>query len=414
MQQGPEPSKPEGTIPASDEARFSLDETFFSRTDPRGVIQAYNDVFLRISGYSAAQLRKAPHRIIRHPDMPKGVFQLMWDGLLAGYPVAAYVKNRAQDGRHYWVFALVSPVEDGFLSVRMKPTGPLFATVAAEYAALAEAERSERLTPRQSAERLLARLKGLGFPRYAAFQTQALATEMQARDAGLGHEADRKLAAMARLSAHADRIHDHKAKVTADLLRLQLVPVNMRIIAARIERAGGPLGAISDNYRELSGMVMRELEHLLQDGAGGSTFRPTTEEEALFLHASARLMQAAVAQFDGQQDAIEGIATDAERARLTALSHAYDAQAGAALGRLSQASGRLVTDMGSLRRAIVALDSIRIMSRVECGRMVRPHDGLASLVGALDGFHAGLDAHLDAIASAAQSVCDEAGWVVAA
>ncbi|MBC2834896.1 PAS domain-containing protein [Paragemmobacter straminiformis] len=393
------------------EAPFGLDETFFSRTDGRGVIRAYNDVFMRISGFPAAELRNAPHRLIRHPDMPKGVFQLLWDGIQSGYPVAAYVKNKAKDGRYYWVLALVTPCNGGYLSVRMKPTSGLFAQVVAEYAALLAAERDEKLTPPQSAARLLGRLTELGFARYANFQARALASEFVAHDAALRAEPDGRIAAMLRLAEQAETIRAQKARVTADLRRLQLVPVNMRIISARIERSGGPLGAIADNYRDLAGTVMRELNRLLGDGDAASPFVMAGEEAALFQHGASRLMRMAERQFARQTMAGDGIDIAAERSALAALAADYDAQASEALVGLARISGRLVADIGSLRRAIVALDSIRIMSRVECGRMPKPHEGLASLITALDGFHSGLDAHLYKIAGAAQSVREEADLI---
>lgn len=398
---------------AAGESYFGVEETFFSRTDPRGIIRAYNDVFLRISGFEAAELRNAPHRIIRHPDMPRGVFQLMWDGIQAGYPVATYVKNRAKDGRYYWVLALVTPRPDGYLSVRMKPTSDLLQTVISEYAALAAAERSEGLTPPQSAALLLNRLGQLGFARYGAFQSRAIASELAACDQALNMRPDTKMAAMQRLADHAAGIRTQKARVMADLRRLQLVPVNMRIISARIERSGGPLGAIADNYRDLAGTVMRELNRLLEDTDSGSTFAMAGEEASLFLHGASRLMQMTESQFQRQTIAFEGMDIAAERDVLRSLAQSYDTQAAESLSKLARASNRLISDIGSLRRAIVALDSIRIMSRVECGRMARPHDGLTSLITALDGFHAGLDAHLYQIATAAQSVRDEADLISA-
>jgi hypothetical protein len=54
------------------EAPFSFEELFFSRTDARGIILAGNSVFQRISQYDWDALIKKPHNIIRHPDMPKG------------------------------------------------------------------------------------------------------------------------------------------------------------------------------------------------------------------------------------------------------------------------------------------------------------------------------------------------------
>ncbi len=81
------------------EVPFELKDLFFSRTDERGVIIHGNGVFRKISGYMWEELKGAPHKLVRHPDMPKGVFQLYWDKLKAGDYVAAYVKNKSKDGR---------------------------------------------------------------------------------------------------------------------------------------------------------------------------------------------------------------------------------------------------------------------------------------------------------------------------
>ena len=64
---------------------------------------------------------RSPHNIIRHLDMPAGVFKLMWADLQAGLPVCAYVINRAADGLDYRVFATIVPIPGGYLSVRTKP-----------------------------------------------------------------------------------------------------------------------------------------------------------------------------------------------------------------------------------------------------------------------------------------------------
>lgn len=92
------------------EVPFTFEELFFSRTNWRGVILAGNSVFQRVSLYSWDELIQKPHNVIRHPDMPKGVFWLLWDTIKKGEPVGAYVKNRAKDGRYYWVFAIVTPI----------------------------------------------------------------------------------------------------------------------------------------------------------------------------------------------------------------------------------------------------------------------------------------------------------------
>jgi len=96
-----------GTI---DEPRpFEIEELFFSTTDKKGHIKTANSVFFRVAAYDRAHLLEKPHNIIRDPDMPRAVFHLMWEEIQADRPLFAYVKNRAADGRYYWVVALVTP-----------------------------------------------------------------------------------------------------------------------------------------------------------------------------------------------------------------------------------------------------------------------------------------------------------------
>ena len=95
--------------PTGREVTFGRDEIIVSKTDPKGIITYTNRVFMRIAGFDEAELLGAPHSIIRHPDMPRCVFKLMWDTLGAGQEIFAYVKNLACNGDHYGVFAHVTP-----------------------------------------------------------------------------------------------------------------------------------------------------------------------------------------------------------------------------------------------------------------------------------------------------------------
>ena len=108
------------------EREFKIEELFFSVTDEKGIVQFGNNVFTRISAYTEEELIGAPHNIIRHPDMPRAVFKLLWDYLEAGKTIGAYVKNLAKDGCYYWVMAIVMPCLNGYLSIRLKPSSPFF------------------------------------------------------------------------------------------------------------------------------------------------------------------------------------------------------------------------------------------------------------------------------------------------
>ena len=98
--------------PTQREVFFEDHEIIVSKTDPKGRITYANDVFQRVAGYTEAELIGQPHNLIRHPDMPAAVFKLLWDTVMDGREIFAYVKNMTRKGDHYWVFAHVTPSYD--------------------------------------------------------------------------------------------------------------------------------------------------------------------------------------------------------------------------------------------------------------------------------------------------------------
>ncbi len=78
-------------------------KVIMSKTNAKGIIEYANDYFVKICGYKEYQLMGKPHNVIRHPDMPKIIFKVLWDRLHQGKNIHAVVKNLAKDGRYYWV-----------------------------------------------------------------------------------------------------------------------------------------------------------------------------------------------------------------------------------------------------------------------------------------------------------------------
>ncbi|TWI07997.1 methyl-accepting chemotaxis protein [Aerolutibacter ruishenii] len=112
-----------------------------SRTDLRGVITRVNQDFVRVSGFTEAELIGQPHNLIRHPDMPAAAFADFWATLQAGRPWVGLVKNRRKNGDHYWVEAQATPVyEDGklagYMSVRRKASRERIVAAERDYATL--------------------------------------------------------------------------------------------------------------------------------------------------------------------------------------------------------------------------------------------------------------------------------------
>lgn len=122
------------------------DAFIITKTDETGRITYANRLFQEISGYPEKELLDAQHNIVRHPDMPRGFFKLLWDHLKAGHEFNGYLKNLCRDGSFYWVFANVTPSLSlegellGYYSVRRKPQAQALNTIQALYRDMLAAE----------------------------------------------------------------------------------------------------------------------------------------------------------------------------------------------------------------------------------------------------------------------------------
>lgn len=146
---------------------FDENELIVSKTDLKGRLTYCNDVFLRIAGYSEKECLGEPHSMIRHPEMPRCVFGLLWETIQDGREIFAYVVNRCKNGDHYWVNAHVTPSRDGsgnivgYHSNRRVPDRdiltntimPLYQDLLAE-----EARHSNRKTGMQSSTDMVTKL----------------------------------------------------------------------------------------------------------------------------------------------------------------------------------------------------------------------------------------------------------------
>ena len=130
------------------ELTFNENELIVSKTDTKGKITYGNELFLKLAGYKESEILGAPHNIVRHPDMPKIVFKLLWDEIKAGREVNAYVVNSSKNGNFYWVFANVTPSMNaaghlvGYYSVRRKPKQSSLDIIKPFYKELLAAEKS--------------------------------------------------------------------------------------------------------------------------------------------------------------------------------------------------------------------------------------------------------------------------------
>lgn len=142
-------TKEKASVPTGHELDYSADELIVSRTDAGGRILYANQLFTKLSGYDEADLLGAPHSIVRHPDMPRYIFKLLWDRVSAGEEIFAYVVNMSRNGDHYWVLAHVTPTFNasgeivGYHSNRRKPTPEALVVIKDLYKKMMDAEQAQ-------------------------------------------------------------------------------------------------------------------------------------------------------------------------------------------------------------------------------------------------------------------------------
>ncbi len=371
------------------EAPFHFSELFFSRTDEKGRILSGNSVFQRISHYSWDELVNKPHSIIRHPEMPRAVFWLLWETIKQGEPIGAYVKNKAKDGSYYWVFAIVTPILGGYLSVRLKPSSPLLSAVDQEYRALLPAEEYRHLKPAESAKMLLGRIAGLGFRDYPAFMAAALAREISARDRELGRKPDSAIPQFEALENAAEKLLKQAENVFDGYATSRYIPLNLRVQAAQLGQAGATIGVISVNY----GIISDGIKSLMDELVASAGKVAEAVSDGLFLFCTARLQKETVEFFRS-----ESFSDCQEMEHLENQYKAYAQSAANGLHTITEQAERFHQACADMQRLAASLAVTRIMANIESARLNTDGNGLTALSASLAQFQASIENSLGEIA----------------
>jgi PAS domain S-box-containing protein len=147
------------TKPTPVDVEIALDPKRYivSETDEKGKITFCNDYFMEVSGYSKEELIGKAHNIVRHPDMPKVVFKLLWETISAGKNINALVKNLAKDGRYYWIFTEFEIRKDtdtgtiiGYHAARKSISKHVIEIIAGLYAELLQIEKDDSIEAAQT------------------------------------------------------------------------------------------------------------------------------------------------------------------------------------------------------------------------------------------------------------------------
>ena len=159
-------------MPNNRERMMQEDDFIVSKTDTKGRITYCNEIFMDMAQMQESELLGKPHNIVRHPDMPKIVFKLLWEYVQKGEEIFAYVKNLSADGSYYWVLANVTPSYDhsgniiGYYSVRIKPSQRAMEVIKPLYEKLRSLENSGGIAASESYLNNLLNEKGVSYDEF--------------------------------------------------------------------------------------------------------------------------------------------------------------------------------------------------------------------------------------------------------
>ncbi len=124
--------------------------SLISETDLEGNITFINRKFTEMTGYTKEEAIGQPHSLIRHPDMPKAVFEQMWKVIQERKTWEGYVKNLRKDGKYYWVSVHIISKKDkkgkmvGYIASRKIPDENRLKMTKVLYAKMIEQESLQK------------------------------------------------------------------------------------------------------------------------------------------------------------------------------------------------------------------------------------------------------------------------------
>lgn len=136
-----------GILPTAHEVKLQESDLIVSKTDMKGRITYVNRTFMRISNYAEHEVMGKQHNVIRHPDIPRGVYRLLWQTLKAEQEFFGVVKNLTSEGHFYWVMANVTLDRNakggviGYFSVRRRVAPDAVRVASDLYAEMLRIER---------------------------------------------------------------------------------------------------------------------------------------------------------------------------------------------------------------------------------------------------------------------------------
>jgi aerotaxis receptor len=372
------------------ERQFEFEELFFSRTTVSGVIQSGNSVFRKISAFDWSDLINKPHSLIRHPEMPRGIFYLFWETLKSGKPIGAYVKNRAKTGEYYWVYALAFPIENGYLSLRLKPSSQIFNEVKSVYKNLLTHEKEKKLSPKDSMLVILDQVTKLGFNTYEDFMTTCLVAELTSRNQKLMISENPLMERMGTLATAATRVNELSSKVNTIFGQYTKVPLNMEILAAHLGSDGASLSVVANRYEKMA----TEIKNKISDFITLNSQVTGGVKVSQFQVASSILQQEMIRFFKKESD-VGPVDLELEMSFLWNLYNAGLSKATSAVKTAESVLGQFQSSCEELKQLSLGLEIVRLTGKIEASKINQRIPEVSHLLEELSNFKSSLSLTID-------------------
>jgi aerotaxis receptor len=199
-------------------------------------------------------------------------------------------------------------------------------------------------------------------------------------------------------------MQDDQVELMESFEAIRGIPSNMRIVASRLEPAGGPISAISQNYRLMSDEVTAQLSGFYVKGT--TVPLPTaalSHIENVMVYGGATKLSEEIQLSIGAKTPAEVNASDDD---IGELIKQYKSASRVGLLDLSHQVERLARSSKDVRQLVTGLDSIRVLCRVEAGRLGSESAALLPVIDQLDKFHKKIDTTLERISYTAGRVSD--------
>jgi aerotaxis receptor len=379
----------------------------YTRVNAAGIVRAVSPSVVRQLGISAVDLIGAPLRVMQVCDQPQVLTDVITEALAAGEPAVAYQKIRMAEGRDVWMVVFHLPTEDGLLQLRIPALAETFSGVPELYAKL-NADTGSR------ASQLLVLQRG--FAAYGGYSVHAIGQELPARADALGKPRNQRAHVMHRVSDALDNALKEKIELMRSFNALQLIPNNMRIVASRLEPAGGPISAIAENYKASSAAISQRLASFISaPDSLCEQLRAQIMRMLIQMAARRLLLDVRSTNFTpvaGQE--AESPAQDQrwqeECTMMIATADRIGRESRSAMAGAEEFAARFGRASADIRRHMLGLDTIRVLGRVECSRL-HESEGLSATIDQLDAFHSEIRTRLEAIIRYAEVVSEAMGEI---